>query len=910
MNSHRGPHPLLRLLKIALIAELAYLLLFNTLLYVPLTQTVVNLIRPEKFQVRWESAWTWYPFRVHARGISANGQSRTQQWQLETPAASGSISLLPLVLKRVRVSNVAAADISYKQRPRLRSDRNYDDALPFFPAIEGRAVLPAETRPLKQKRPWKIAVNGLRASGEHIFWIYQFQGRGLGDFEGDLTYETRGGPFSLDGRRVDLELDPLHINGDTEVFRQSSIRGRLGFAPFRPRENKGISLLQYLWFDADIDVDLDSLAFINLFTANFGDLRIDGRGKANGLLNFDRGRVLEGTSLSVTSNQLSLQLLGLAVEGDGNLALSTQSGRDDPLLLTVDYRDLQVTHPGDGAPLLTGRDLGLAFSGDDYVLPESDAAELRHTVGFTIDGLAVPDLARLQRYLPPKWPFELHGGSGELRGSARLTPTSAAVDLRLDSSRAALGVRQYHFVTNLEAALVLDNPSVLTGPTALSGSYVKLGDAKLASDTRSDSRAWQASLEITDGYLSVLEESRGEADHVTDLLQILGHQQSHELLGNSRGAVNFTAEVSSLAWIAVLLGENYHTGVAGKGTIAGELHLAGGLPAPGTDIDISSPDLQVNFLDYRSYGDGAISLQVKQGGTAPDWQLGIVLEDADLRRKGDSASSIHNVDLDLQALIEDVSFDRTKNDFALQFRMSSATVADMSVFNRYLPPDAPLQIEQGAADLAAELVMQPDDADGWLTLRAPQFEAQIDGQSVSGDLSADIRVGGGKPKNMLFDISGSELRLDNVRVSGDRETFQEGDWSAVFRLLQADATWSQPPRIYADAELTVSDSRPVVALFNNQGYRPDWLKELATLEDIQGNATVAMADNTIVIPMARAVSDKAEIRAKGVIGGNSRDGMIYARYKKLDALVKFSGGRKNLDIIKVRETFDAYKPRP
>ena len=97
----------------------------------------------------------------------------------------------------------------------------------------------------------------------------------------------------------------------------------------------------------------------------------------------------------------------------------------------------------------------------------------------------MPDLARLQRYLPPKWPFELHGGSGELRGSARLTPTSVAVDLRLDSARAALGVRQYRFVTNLDAALVLDNPSVLTGPTELSGSYVRLGDAKLASDIMS-----------------------------------------------------------------------------------------------------------------------------------------------------------------------------------------------------------------------------------------------------------------------------------------------------------------------------------------------------------------------------------------------------------------------------------------
>ena len=75
----------MRLFKIVLIAEIVYLLLFNTLLQLPLTQAVVNLIRPEKFEVSWESAWTWYPFRVHARGISANGQSRNQQWQLDTP---------------------------------------------------------------------------------------------------------------------------------------------------------------------------------------------------------------------------------------------------------------------------------------------------------------------------------------------------------------------------------------------------------------------------------------------------------------------------------------------------------------------------------------------------------------------------------------------------------------------------------------------------------------------------------------------------------------------------------------------------------------------------------------------------------------------------------------------------------
>ena len=71
---------LLRIGKWLLLLEVGYLLLFNGALRLPLTQDIVNLIRPEKFNVSWERAWTWYPFRVHAEGISANGQTRKQQW--------------------------------------------------------------------------------------------------------------------------------------------------------------------------------------------------------------------------------------------------------------------------------------------------------------------------------------------------------------------------------------------------------------------------------------------------------------------------------------------------------------------------------------------------------------------------------------------------------------------------------------------------------------------------------------------------------------------------------------------------------------------------------------------------------------------------------------------------------------
>ena len=49
-----------RALKIVIGIELVYLLLVNGALQLQLTQDLVNKIRPEKFYVTWEHAWSWY----------------------------------------------------------------------------------------------------------------------------------------------------------------------------------------------------------------------------------------------------------------------------------------------------------------------------------------------------------------------------------------------------------------------------------------------------------------------------------------------------------------------------------------------------------------------------------------------------------------------------------------------------------------------------------------------------------------------------------------------------------------------------------------------------------------------------------------------------------------------------------
>jgi hypothetical protein len=68
-----------------------------------------------------------------------------------------------------------------------------------------------------------------------------------------------------------------------------------------------------------------------------------------------------------------------------------------------------------------------------------------------------------------------------------------------------------------------------------------------------------------------------------------------------------------------------------------------------------------------------------------------------------------------------------------------------------------------------------------------------------------------------------------------------------------------------------------------------------------------MANERVIIPFAHAISDNIEVGAKAMVTEQSRDGVIYFRYKKADALLRISGGKKNLDIIRVRKKFDEYQ---
>lgn len=899
---------LIRFVKIILIVEIIYLVLINAALNLPLTQTLINQIKPDKFEVTWARAWSLYPFHVNARGIDVNGQAQSQQWQVQSPAASASISLFPLLWRSVDLHNIEALDVKYYQRPRPKPEKDYSEIRAWFPPIDGRTlethVVSAQPSK-KDRKAWHININNINAKGEHELWLYQIQGKIAGELQTDLSFQTRGGPFSLSNGQVDVDLQSMIINGNHDVIRGGHLKGEVEFIPFVPRDNKGIKSLEFLTIDAEVNTETESLAYLNIYLANFEGMKVDGAGIVQGRLHLQQGELQKGTDIKVSARELSLNLLDIQVEGNGNISIKA-ADNEEVTDVAIKFINLDAFAGKKKVQLFSGDELTVVAQGNRSILPMKDKPFQAKTLAVTIPSVEVPDLSAYQTFIPGKWPFRLHGGEGSLQGIVELTPTGFNGNLRLSSEAADVGIKEYRFASNLDMALKVDSPTLASG-VDISGTYVHLHGAKLSSDKGQSSEPWRARVDFEKGKLKLLLPEGVEGDAgFRELYQGLKGKEIVTMIDSGDEEIQIIGSISDLAWINVLLENRFGLAITGSGEVTADIVLSKGWPAPGTKLAIHPQKLGVEVLDYVAEGDGDVTLAVVKGGETPDALLNISLDDGVMRRKDEDQAFIENVAISLEALARNITFDGKGRDMDLHLQIPSAMIRDMSVYNQYLPKDSPLQFTGGTAGLIADIKLTPETAGGHVKLRTKGLSAQVDQQEIEGELSADITLIDGVPENMDFDISGSTITLDDVRVVGTEKSHDDENWAARFELTKARAMWKRPIDMHLEADLQMTDSKPLVAVITNQRGKHGWLEKALTIDDVNGKVVINVAQNQIIIPYAYADSDKIDVGAKGVITADNRDGVLYVRFRKLHGILKINNGKRNLDVLNARKKFDAY----
>lgn len=898
----------LLILIIAILAfvEVAYLAVVNVALNLPATQSYINQLRPERYEFQWERAWSWHPFRIHASGFSANGQTWSKQWQVTAPAITASLAILPLFDKTAHIYNLDTADIDVRFRPRPSPDRDDAAVRQYYPTIEGRDPN-AAADPVPSETPgWKFVFDIAEISGENDVWVAQLKATLAGDGRGTVIHQSKHGPLTVSGAELNAELTSLTVDGEP-VSENGSINGKFDFATFLPQENRGMKALAFMSLDADIDVPVEGLDFVNFYLTRVSGMTLAGKGSVKGHIAYDKGNLVAGSDLTIVAEGLTVDESPYAAEGAGEVAIKVDAARPDTLAADIYFNTLNATYGTDKTNLFTGNDLKIAVERSTRAVPGEKQEKVPRRVAVTIPKVTVADLSAYQHYLPDKWNVRILGGTGSLEGSAELSAGDMDFDLTLRSEEARVQLKDDAFETDLVMGVKARGATdATTARVDISGTYLDLDDSRVKTNRGDNSAPWQARLSIGKGDVEIDLPVQIEANAGFVGFWSLFHDRDLKgLLATANGQLQAALTISDLDWVNLLFKNPYSLAIYNSAEIEADLAVSSGWLATGSTVKMPPRDFRLEVLDYVAEGSGGFDLVVEKGGEAPDLRLDANLSNASLRLQDEKDAVIDQMTLAVTASAKGVS----KNGGSvktLDLSIPAAKVKDMAAFNAYLPKGSPVRILGGKADMNAKVNMREKTASGFVKMQTSRVEADIDGQRISGTIATDIKITGGSAQNKTFDIDGSSLQLDGVTLTGTHAT--NGNWSGRIDLGKGRVVWKKPMNLDVSAAVRMTDTRPLLALFEAHRKTHKWLDRILTLKDVRGNATIRVAPNEFVVPYALAKSDTIEVGVKGIIREQDREGIFYARYGRLAGILEIQNKERHFGLIGATRKFDEYVP--
>ncbi len=220
----------------ALVAWLLYVVAVNLVINTPLGRSLASP-QPEKFQMDWSRAVTWWPGRVRIWDLHVQGHVRRNQWEARADRADGKIALLALFGRELHVPWIEAVNVSGGSQ-RVEHDR-----------------LPPPSRPGGWTLRFDRIATGSATRGHFDDLVLEGHGRGVSGFVKTL----RGGAMELLPSEVGF-TDARLVRGDLELLRDAKLDTTFAMAAHTREQAQGLEKLNYT--DATLSLEGASPAFL------------------------------------------------------------------------------------------------------------------------------------------------------------------------------------------------------------------------------------------------------------------------------------------------------------------------------------------------------------------------------------------------------------------------------------------------------------------------------------------------------------------------------------------------------------------------------------------------------------------------------------------------------------------------
>ena len=891
---------------VAAIVVAAYLVVFNIALNLPAAQAFLTSTQNGKLSFTWDRAWTWLPFRLHVTNLRVNGQSWSQQFEITAPEVSGAIDIPSLLARTIRFNDIVSGDLTVHFRPRPRSDKDDSAVRQYYPEIPGRDP-DLEAEPVPQQSPgWMLAFDVDSITGTNDLWLAATRMTLEGEAAAFIERQNKHGPLTVSDGTVDLKISSFAVAGE-KVTDAGTVAGSFGITSFIPQENRGAKVLEFVQMDADIDLPLDGLDFLNAFLDTVADLTVDGRGQIKGRLAYDLGKLAPGADITIEGENLQVDLPPYAVSGTGSVAAKVDAASPDTIAAQLAFSTITAVHTPSKQPLFTGTDIGIAVVRSSVIFPEELTEEVPRSVSLTLPKVTVPDVSAYQRYLPDEWNAELIGGSGSLDGHASMSGGALDMDLTLRSDDAKVRMTKDTFETSLALGVKAKGSADATKATIdVSGTFAELDDSRITTNAGA-STPWRTRFDISDGDVAfTLPEEQDEKTGVVGFWSLFQKEELKSMLSNIDGHAKGKLVVSDLDWITVLFKKPFSLDIAGTAEVDADLTVAEGRLTTESTLAMVPTAFTLGILDYIVEGTGGFALAIARADAKPDLSLTASLAGASLRLADEKTAVVSDVTINAVALAQNVTAKEGGETRRVEMTIPTAKITDMSAYNTYLPKNAPIRILNGTGALSARLLMiGPNTTTGFMKLTTSTVDVDVQGDRISGVIDLDIKIPGGSAEQRRFNLAGSTLTLRDVQVTGRHAT---GGWGGSIDIGKGSVVWKKPMTLDMSGSLHMMDAQPILAIFQANRKEHKWLDRLLDLRNINGQFTLKVEPDSIVIPYAFATSDTFDVGAKGIFGASGHQGVFYARTGKLAGVLAVDGGDKKFGLIDATRKFEAYKP--
>ena len=186
---------------------------------------------------------------------------------------------------------------------------------------------------------------------------------------------------------------------------------------------------------------------------------------------------------------------------------------------------------------------------------------------------------------------------------------------------------------------------------------------------------------------------------------------------------------------------------------------------------------------------------------------------------------------------------------------------------------------------------------------AEGVEVNIKDQTIRGDLRINTHLADGNLEKMIFDVSGTRLRIENGYLLSKNET-QAEEWWGQLDIKHGRMTWKHPLLLNAALNLQLSDSGLLVHLFAKQ--KKQRLNDLLTIKNVTGETTVLLNGESILLRKVRIEGEQLLVLADVHLSDKKIQGGMYAKYGILRMGIELEDENRTLKLLKPRQWYDNF----